>query len=272
MSEQTAITIVEAEVRLGSLSVQHPTDMIGRASEIATALARVVKDRKLSRNISGREYVYVDGWSTMGAMIGILPREVSVLEHDNGDFEATVELIRVTDGAVVGQGSAIVGYEEATWKSRPRYAKRSMAITRATGKAYRLGFSWIMSLAGYATTPAEEMDGLEDKPAQAPSTAPKAPAQSVSIPTVNPVNKAHIEAFTGEAVKEPVVTMTLEDASMIVSSEGHLYGDIPTEKLAMMANSITKKLRGAPIPADERASLERKYAAIDIILKSRSQQ
>lgn len=272
MSEQTAITIVEAEVRLGSLSVQHPTDMIGRASEIATALARVVKDRKLSRNISGREYVYVDGWSTMGAMIGILPREVSVLEHDNGDFEATVELIRVTDGAVVGQGSAIVGYEEATWKSRPRYAKRSMAITRATGKAYRLGFSWIMSLAGYATTPAEEMDGLEDKPAQAPSTAPKAPAQAVSIPTMNPVNKATIEAFTGEKVQEPVVTISLEDAENITNRDGVRYGYISSETLGHMERELVKSLRGQTLSADERTTRERKVAAIAVIQAHRAQQ
>lgn len=162
MSDTALVTVPETEIRLGSLAVSRPADMIVRASEIATVLANVVKDRKLSRNISGREYVYVEGWATMGAMIGILPREVGVIEHDNGDFEATVELIRVSDGAIVGQGSAIVGYEEQTWAKRPRYAKRSMAITRATGKAYRLGFSWIMALAGYAPTPAEEMDGIVD--------------------------------------------------------------------------------------------------------------
>jgi hypothetical protein len=49
-----------------------------------------------------------------------------------------------------------------TWGSRPKYARRSMAVTRATGKAFRISFSWIMSLAGYATTPAEEMDGIVD--------------------------------------------------------------------------------------------------------------
>ena len=32
-----------------------------------------------------------------------------------------------------------------------------MAITRATGKAFRLSFSWIMKLAGFQPTPAEEM-------------------------------------------------------------------------------------------------------------------
>jgi hypothetical protein len=32
-----------------------------------------------------------------------------------------------------------------------------MAITRATGKAARLAFSWIVSMSGFEVTPAEEM-------------------------------------------------------------------------------------------------------------------
>lgn len=42
---------------------------------------------------------------------------------------------------------------------------RSMAVTRATGKAFRLGFSWVMVMAGYSPTPAEEMPPEnEDRP------------------------------------------------------------------------------------------------------------
>jgi hypothetical protein len=48
-----------------------------------------------------------------------------------------------------------------------------MAITRATGKAYRLGLSWIVTLAGYSPTPYEEMDGIvvDEKPSK--PTTPK---------------------------------------------------------------------------------------------------
>jgi len=102
------------------------------------------------------------------------------VEHDDGSYEATVELIRASDGAVIGRGSAICGMDESTWASRPRYARRSMAITRATGKAFRLGYSWIITLAGYAPTPAEEMtddvvDGNYTEVSQpAPVAQPKA--------------------------------------------------------------------------------------------------
>lgn len=155
MDEQEIIT-VEPEIRLGVLAIKTPEDMVKRASEVATALAKVVNDQKLYSVISGKKFVRVEGWSTLGSMLGVIPREVSVIEND-GDYEAVVELVRVTDGAIVGRGSAIVGADEKTWAGRAKYARRSMALTRATGKAYRLGFSWIMNLAGYEPTPAEEM-------------------------------------------------------------------------------------------------------------------
>lgn len=149
-------------VQLGTIWAASPEAVIAKASNIAGALTDIIEGRKLYSVISRRKYVRVEGWSTLGAMLGVLPREVEVTEHENGDFEATVELIRASDGAVVGRGSAICGVDENTWANRPRYARRSMAITRATGKAFRLGFSWIIQLAGYEATPAEEVDGVVD--------------------------------------------------------------------------------------------------------------
>lgn len=62
----------------------------------------------------------------------------------------------MSDGACISRASAECG-EEKPWNTRARYARRSMAQTRATGKACRLAFSWVMSLAGYEPTPFEEM-------------------------------------------------------------------------------------------------------------------
>ena len=145
--------------------METPVEMVERASKVATALSRVVNEQKLYTVIQGKKFVHVDGWETLGAMLGIVAREVprSVIEHENGDFEASVELIRVSDGAVIGFGSALCGCDEVdrsgkrTWGNRARYARRSMAVTRAAGKAFRLSLSWIMRLAGYEPTPAEEM-------------------------------------------------------------------------------------------------------------------
>ena len=149
MTEENAIVVQPETISLGTIQANGPQGVIVQATAIAGELSKIIKNQKLFSTISGKNFVRVEGWSTMGAMLGIVPREVSVIEHDTGDFEATVELIRASDGTVIGRASAIVGSDEPTWSKRPRYARRSMAVTRATGKAFRLGFSWIVTLAGF---------------------------------------------------------------------------------------------------------------------------
>jgi len=154
-----------AGYNLGSLQVSKPTDVITVATSVATPLAELINKKSLFKNISGRKYVYVEGWSTMGAMLGVVPRHVpeQSKRKDDGEYEEVVELVRVMDGMVIGRAAAVCGgLSDTVWKNRPEYARKSMAITRATGKAFRLSFSWIMTLAGYMPTPAEEMDGVED--------------------------------------------------------------------------------------------------------------
>lgn len=163
MANELAVTVAEPqrEIRLGAISVAQPSDVVAQAATVAKELAKVIENAKLSRSISGRKFVYVEGWTTLGAMLGVIPQEDSVklITGEDGyeEYEAVVNLVRVSDGMVVGRGSAVCGTDEGTWRSRPRYARRSMALTRATGKAFRLGFSWVMTLAGYDPTPAEEM-------------------------------------------------------------------------------------------------------------------
>lgn len=140
-----------------TLFQMQPKEMVAFATEVADVLKDVIDKQKLFTNISGRKYVRVEGWVTLGTILGILPFEDTVIEHSDGTYEARIKLIRQSDGCVIGAGSAIVSSDEKTWGSRDRFARRSMCITRATGKAYRLAFSWIMSLAGYEPTPAEEM-------------------------------------------------------------------------------------------------------------------
>ena len=154
------VHVPEEHVKLGMLDVA-PEQVVNRATMIANALADVIKKKKLFSKIRDKEYVRVEGWSTLGAMIGILPKEKYVKEIENG-YEAYVDLIRASDGVVTGGASAICTRDEKNWRDRDEFAVRSMAITRATGKAYRLGMAWIMELAGYAGTPAEEMYGIFD--------------------------------------------------------------------------------------------------------------
>jgi len=136
-------------------------EVIINACSIASTLSNIIRQQRLITSIKGKEYVNVEGWTTLGAMLGVIPREVSTTEEE-GIYTSIVELVRISDGAVIGRASAECG-EEEPWASRPRYARRSMAQTRATAKACRLAFSWIMKLAGYEPTPAEEMPPEHDQ-------------------------------------------------------------------------------------------------------------
>lgn len=187
MSTSTALAPVAslqpASVSLGVLSASSPAALVDGASQMATELAQVIRTQNLSTVIQGRHYVQVEGWTTLGVMLGVTAREVSTTEED-GIYTSIVELVRMADGAVISRASAECG-EEKPWNSRPRYARRSMAQTRATGKACRIAFSWIMKLAGYEATPAEEMP-QPDQPAATTAPDPKpAPTRAAPPPQTN---------------------------------------------------------------------------------------
>ncbi len=166
-----------------ALERPHPREVIKAATEEANVLAEVIDSRKLYSVIQGKKFVKVEGWVTLATLRGCLPREVAVHEMEEGRYVAEVELIRMSDGMVLTRASAECGGDgDNTWKARPANARRSMAITRATGKACRVAFSWVMALAGYEVTPAEEMDHIgasQQEPLRtdpAPREAPHPPA------------------------------------------------------------------------------------------------
>ena len=145
-----------------------PNAIVERASAQANALAKVIKQQKLSVNIGGREHVRIEGWTLLGTMLGVFPVVEWSRPYMDVGWEARVEA-RTLSGAVVGAAEAECLRIEDNWTDKPDYALRSMAQTRAASKALRLPLGFIMVLAGYEGTPAEEMDGV--KPSQAPRQA-----------------------------------------------------------------------------------------------------
>jgi len=132
-----------------------PVQIIEQASAVADALAAVLKDRKLTSDIKGKEHVRVEGWTLLGTMLGVFPVVEWTRPVADG-WEARVEA-RTLAGQVVGAAEAECLRTEGTWKSRDDYALRSMAQTRATSKALRGPLGFVVTLAGYEATPAEEM-------------------------------------------------------------------------------------------------------------------
>jgi len=148
--------IVAVETDYGIL-VETPAQRVAKGTAIANQIKDMIEQQGMYSDIQGKKYVKVDAWVGLGSMDGVFPRERDVIEHEDGSYEAYVELIEKSTGRVIGGASSICGMDENRWRSAQKYARRSMAVTRATGKAFRLHYSWVMCLAGYEPTPLEEM-------------------------------------------------------------------------------------------------------------------
>jgi hypothetical protein len=134
-----------------------PGEVVARATAAATPLAKVVRDQRLFVQIQQSKHVKVEGWCLLGSMLGVFPVTVWTRPLENGEgFEARVEA-RTRNGEIVGAAEAQCDRSEKTWKGRDAYALRSMAQTRATSKALRQPLGFVMQLAGFNATPAEEM-------------------------------------------------------------------------------------------------------------------
>jgi hypothetical protein len=160
----------------GLFLTSDPNVFLARASEAATALARVIRDRKLFTSIRGKDHVHVEGWTLLGSLLGVFPITEWTRPVDEG-WEARVAA-RTRSGELVGAAEAMCLRTEARWRNADAYAIRSMAATRATSKALRLPLGFVMELAGFDTTPAEEMPVDDAEAAQ-----PRSPIPDEAKPT-----------------------------------------------------------------------------------------
>lgn len=92
-------------------------------------------------------------------------------------YKAIVQLKSV-NGTVITKAEAICSNAETGKINNDEYSIASMAQTRATGKAFRLAFSWIVKMAGYEPTPAEEV-AIEHESVQNGSGGKVAPKPKV---------------------------------------------------------------------------------------------
>ena len=142
--------------------------------QLASELSKLIKEKGLSSNIQGKQFVNVEGWQFAGASLGLMPIITSTQDLSNETaikYMATCEVRNITTGQLVATGIALCSNAEKTKRFFDEYAILSMAQTRAIGKAYRNLLAWLMKAAGFEATPAEEMDFDHSKTDQ--KTSPK---------------------------------------------------------------------------------------------------
>jgi hypothetical protein len=144
-------------------------EVVDVASNQAKLLMDIVEKTKCYQTISGKKYLQVEAWETIGAFnrTHAETRDITAIIRDNDTvgYNAHVQLWK--DGIVVGGAVMPCFFTENACKGKEDDAKHkacmSAAQTFATSKAYRMNFSYVAILAGYAPTPAEEMTGYDSQ-------------------------------------------------------------------------------------------------------------
>lgn len=190
--EDTEVTALEVrqETSLNLFGASDAVAVIERATEVANALTHVINDKHLYKEIRSKKgdtkkHVLVEGWTLLGSMLGVFPhtvwtRKLPLEDFPSGAWEARVEAV-TRSGDVVSAAESMCSRDEDKWKTRDDYALRSMAATRATAKALRLALGFVVSLAGFEATPAEELP--DDSPGRRAPEQPITPEQAERIRT-----------------------------------------------------------------------------------------
>ena len=163
------MTLERIDTQSGDIVLSEPTpaEKVAQAREWSTALMDVVNSRGLYTEQNGNKYLHVEAWELIGAFAGVRAETDSVEPISANDlivgYQAKVVLVNTADGTRLGGGAiAMCGLDEFVTKGQKTQGAKhnsamSMAQTRAVSKAFRMHFSYVAVLGGYAPTPAEEM-------------------------------------------------------------------------------------------------------------------
>jgi hypothetical protein len=192
------VDLVPAE-RTALFNGASPADVILAATDAANQLADVIKQRRLYQRIGSRDHVLVEGWQALGTLVGVFavkdggvrelpwpilaalgeePEDSRTAAHQAWEqhrallaqrdlgraygFSAAYRAVK--DGRDVGWGEGRCERSEKTWLARDDYALASMAQTRGQGRTLKQPLGWLIHLAGYSTTPMEEMPDVASEP------------------------------------------------------------------------------------------------------------
>lgn len=178
----TEMVVSESENQLADYEILNPdlpmSVKVGVATNVANCLSDLIKSqglvkKGLNKKDPEAEYVLVEGWEVLGTMLGIVPvtEIIEPICNDKGKVRGYKARAYLYRNPVMEHGKIISGTLIATTEAsatvegfqKDTAGMMSMAQTRALGKCYRMALSWIMKMAGYEGTPAEEMNTFRGK-------------------------------------------------------------------------------------------------------------
>jgi len=161
---------------------------IERGAAIARQLRDYLRQARMTVRIQGRDYVRIEGWQVLCHLCNLpLPSIVDLRREEREGGYVYVAGALLAYGGREYRAYGICASDEPNWRGRPEFQLASMAQTRAAGKVLRLLLGWVMTLAGYEPTPAEEMTHDPTPPSTPTPTAPQGGTQQrVPDPELQP--------------------------------------------------------------------------------------
>jgi hypothetical protein len=212
----------------------NPMENIRQSTDVAGACKEIVS--KTAIKIQNKKYVPVEGWMSIATAHGCVLSATDVKQIEGG-ISARGIVRRVSDGLIIGEAEGFVGDDEKTWASRPFFARRAMAQTRAMSRAARSVFAHVVVLmdAGLETTPMEEMEHL-------------AHVQPVVHPEVKqakqPIKSSIEDTFSKfkTAISECLITLNLERFIKASQTFDKYVETLPEEIFEEYSHYMTKTL------------------------------
>jgi hypothetical protein len=175
----------------------NPDEAVTYAADLARALTPLIKEA--SSTIQGKKHVNIEGWQTLAAATGhtceiewtrVADIELFPPKGKVYAWEARA-IVRDEHGNVVAAAESMADPNEGAPWGRQNFACRGMASTRAMSRALASRMRYVVKLAGFEGTPAEEMPAA----AQAEAVDPKKlAADRYRMAGELPADKAQLKA------------------------------------------------------------------------------
>lgn len=190
------LALTTTSPKLDNLALNRAPDLVlDEAKKAAVALTKVIDAKPKKVVLNGKTYLQFEDWQILGRFYGVtaVVQSTKYVEFGEGDdkvkgFESQAQALLVNTNQVISAAEAMCLDDEKNWIGKPLFQLKSMAQTRACAKALRNVLAWVVVLAGYAPTPAEEMTGEEENTVKQPQR------KSATAPTPTPVQNKTAKA------------------------------------------------------------------------------
>lgn len=197
--------IIESQ---GLVVEREPGVVLAEARKAAVSLQGILNGKKNPVIFNKEQYIEFEDWQVLARFYGLAAKVVSTTPVDFGGvrgFEARAVVVDGKTGLEISAAEAMCLNDEDKWSTRtkyewkdgkrvkvgevpvPMFQLRSMAQTRACAKALRNVLAWVVVMAGYKPTVAEEMTGDEVPYQQGPPMQPTTRKSASPAPPAEPV-------------------------------------------------------------------------------------